>query len=388
MPDKQPIWTKDFISIAISNFFIFTVFYALLTLMPMYVLDLPGGTVTQAGLATTIFLLSVIFVRPFSGIILELFGKKRMLVLSMLGFTLSTFSYTMTDDITILLILRFIHGIWFSIGTTVTLAIVADIVPPQRRGEGLGYFGMSMNLAIVSGPFIALTLQPVISYHAIFLTFGIVMAVGLVCGMLVRDRSEALPKRAKRGLSWSDLFEKKALGISSVGIFVSFTYASIMSYISIYAESLGLMKAAGFFFLVFAAGMLVARPFTGRLFDSRGPNIVIIPSLIVYAIGMLVLSFAGSAWMLLLAGGLIGLGYGTLLPCFQTLAIQSTTPNRSAYATATFFTLYDSGIAVGSFVLGIVVGYLGYSQLYMAISGFILLIVVYYTFIMRKPASH
>ena len=355
--------------------------------MPMYAMALPGGTVTQAGLATTIFLLSVIIVRPFSGIILEMFGKKRMLVISMFTFTLSTFSYTLTDDITILLILRFIHGISFSIATTVTLSIVADLVPPERRGEGLGYFGMSMNLAVVAGPFIALTLQPIVSYMTIFLLFGVIMVIGWGSSFLVKDSGEPLPKPEKRRITWSDLFEKKALAISSVGIFVSFTYASIMSFISIYAESLGLIKAAGFFFLVFAIGMLIVRPITGQLFDSRGPDIVIIPSLIVYAIGMFALSFTSSTWMLLLAGGLIGMGYGTLLPCFQTLAIQSTTHKRSAYATATFFTLYDTGIAVGSFALGIAVSYLGYANLYMIVGIFILFIAIYYKLIMRRATA-
>lgn len=387
MSDRKPIWTKSFISIAMSNFFIFTVFYALLTLMPMYVLALPGGTVTQAGLATTIFLLSVIIVRPFSGLILEMFGKKRVLIISMFAFAVSTFSYTFTDDITLLLILRFIHGISFSIATTVTLSIVADLVPPERRGEGLGYFGMSMNLAIVAGPFIALTLQPIVSYMTIFLLFGVVMVIGFCCSFLVSDSAEPLPKRDKHRVTWSDLFEKKALAISSVGIFVSFTYASIMSFISIYAESLGLIKAAGFFFLVFAIGMLIVRPITGRLFDSRGPDIVIIPSLIIYAIGMFALSNSTTTWMLLLAGGLIGMGYGTLLPCFQTLAIQSTTQKRSAYATATFFTLYDTGIAAGSFTLGIAVSYLGYADLYMAVGISILIIAIYYKLIMRRQAS-
>ena len=136
--NKKPIFTKDFLNISVSNFFIFIAFYGFLTMFPLYVLDLPGGTVTQAGLATTIFLLSVIVVRPFSGMILEKFGRKRMLVLSMTAFALSTFSYTITDDITILLVLRFIHGISFSIATTVTLSIAADLVPPERRGEGLG----------------------------------------------------------------------------------------------------------------------------------------------------------------------------------------------------------------------------------------------------------
>lgn len=382
--NKSSIWTKSFINIAVSNFFIFVVFYALLTLMPMYALDLPGGTVSQAGLVTTIFLLSVILVRPFSGLILEKFGRKRMLGLSMLAFAVSTFSYILTEDINSLLILRFIHGVSFSIATTVTLSIAADIVPPERRGEGLGYFGMSMNLAVVVGPFIALTLQPLISYHSIFLIFGVIMIVGWLCGVFVKDTVQEVQPSAKRKLSWSDLFERKALAISSVGIFVSFAYASIMSFISLYAQSIGLIETASYFFLVFAAAMLISRPITGRLFDTMGPNIVIIPSILIFAAGLFVLSLASSAWLLLLAGALIGLGYGTLLPSFQTLAIQASPNRRSAYATATFFTLFDTGIAVGSFVLGIAVAYMGYANLYMALGGFVVLIVFYYKWIMKE----
>ncbi|WP_342542305.1 MFS transporter [Paenisporosarcina sp. FSL H8-0542] len=382
--NKSSIWTKSFINIAVSNFFIFVVFYALLTLMPMYALDLPGGTVSKAGLVTTIFLLSVILVRPFSGLILEKFGRKRMLGLSMLAFAVSTFSYVLTEDIKLLLILRFIHGVSFSIATTVTLSIAADIVPPERRGEGLGYFGMSMNLAVVVGPFIALTLQPLISYHSIFLIFGVIMIIGWLCGVFVKDTLQAIQPSAKRKLSWSDLFERKALAISSVGIFVSFAYASIMSFISLYAQSIGLIETASYFFLVFAAAMLISRPITGRLFDTMGPNIIIIPSILIFAAGLFVLSLASSAWMLLLAGALIGLGYGTLLPSFQTLAIQASPNRRSAYATATFFTLFDTGIAVGSFVLGIAVAYMGYANLYMALGGFVVLIVFYYKWIMKE----
>ncbi|MFX3673100.1 MAG: MFS transporter [Paenisporosarcina sp.] len=383
MSNKPPIWTKSFINIAVSNFFIFVVFYALLTLVPLYVLDLPGGTLSQAGLVTTIFLLSVILVRPFSGIILEKIGKKRMLVTSMLAFALSTFLYSLTEDITLLLILRFIHGISFSLATTVTMSIAADIVPPKRRGEGLGYFGMSMNLAVVVGPFIALTLQQLIPYHSIFILFGGIMIIGWLCSLFVKDAVEVIPPRAQKRLSWSDLFESRALAISSVGVFISFSYASIMSFISIYAHSIGLMQTASYFFLVFAAAMLISRPFTGRLFDTMGPNIVIIPSILIFALGLFVLSMTSSAWMLLLAGVLIGLGYGTLLPCFQALAIQASPNHRSAYATATFFTLFDTGIAVGSFVLGIGAAYLGYARLYLVLSGFVILIVFYYQWIMK-----
>ncbi|MED3977686.1 MFS transporter [Priestia megaterium] len=378
---QEPIWTKSFISIAITNFFIFVVFYALLTLLPIYVLDALDGTSTQAGLVVTIFLLSAIIVRPFSGKVIENIGKKKTLVFSTLIFALSSFLYMLIHHFNVLLLLRFFQGISFSLATTVTGAIAADLVPAKRRGEGLGYFGMSMNLAVVAGPFLALTLHQYMAYNIIFLVFGVIMLVGWLCGMMVKNLQENAAPSVKKSLSLSDLFEKKSMPISSVGILVSFSYASIISFISVYAQSLGLIKTASFFFVVFAAAMLISRPFTGRLFDKAGPNIVIIPSCIVFAIGLFSLSLTHSSWMLLFSGALVGLGYGTLLPSFQTLAIQAAPAHRSAYATATFFTFYDSGIAVGSFVLGIAAGALGYSKLYFALGIFVLLITLYYKWI-------
>ncbi|WP_017380456.1 MFS transporter [Paenisporosarcina sp. TG-14] len=384
--NKKPIWTRDFINIAVSNFFIFVALYAFITLLPLYILDLPSGTVAQAGLVTTIFFLSVIIVRPFSGMIIEKFGKKRMLILSMSAFALSTFSYTLTDDISLFLVLRLIHGISFSIATTVTISVVVDLVPPERRGEGIGYFGLSMNVALVAGPFIALTLQPLISYTMIFILFGIIGVIGLICSLAVKVKDEVVPVSSseRRRITWSDLFEKRALAISMVGMFVSFSYASILSFISIYAQSIGMVQAASFFFVTFAAVMILFRPITGRLFDSMGPNIVIIPSLIIYAVGLYLLSITSTPTMLLIAGGLIGLGYGTLLPCFQALAIQSSPNKRSTYATATFFTFFDTGVALGSFILGIVAGALGYSNLYLFMAIFVLFIAVYYSMVIRK----
>jgi MFS family permease len=226
---QEPIWTKSFISIAITNFFIFVVFYALLTLLPIYVLDALDGTSTQAGLVITIFLLSAIIVRPFSGKVIENIGKKKTLVFSTLIFALSSFLYMLIHHFNVLLLLRFFQGISFSLATTVTGAIAADLVPAKRRGEGLGYFGMSMNLAVVAGPFLALTLHQYMAYNIIFLVFGVIMLVGWLCGMMVKNLQENAAPSVKKSFSLSDLFEKKSMPISSVGILVSFSYASIIS---------------------------------------------------------------------------------------------------------------------------------------------------------------
>jgi len=166
MTEKRPIWTKSFINISISTFFIFAVFYALLTLVPIYVMDAEGlnGTAAEGGIAVSIFLVSAIIMRFFAGLILEKFGKRKILILGVFMFALSAVLYMFINDLTPLLLLRFFHGIWFSLVTTVAGAIAADLVPPERRGEGLGYYGIAMNLGIVAGPFLALTLQSYVAY--------------------------------------------------------------------------------------------------------------------------------------------------------------------------------------------------------------------------------
>lgn len=388
MVEKNPIWTKSFINISISTFFLFLVFYGLLTYMPIYVINDLGGTAAQGGLAVSVFLISAIIMRFIAGLILDKFGKRKMLILSALIFMISVFFYIFIGGFTALLLLRFFQGIWFSLFTTVAGAIAADIVPPERRGEGLGYYAIAMNLAVVAGPFLVLTLQQFVSADTIFIVLSLIMAVGFLCALFVKVEEAPAVQKVKRKLQFSDFVEKKVLPIASVGLLISFAYASILAFISIYAETLGLIQTASFFFVVYAVAMLLVRPFTGRLFDSIGPDIVIIPSCIIFAIGLVTLSFTHTSWMLLLSGALIGLGYGTLLPSFQTLAIQAADKERSAYATGTFFALYDSGIAIGSVALGAIAGLMGYSSLYLLLGVFVFGIAFYYKWIMsRQPAA-
>lgn len=175
--------------------------------------------------------------------------------------------------------------------------------------------------------------------------------------------------------------------IATVGFLIAFAYASVIAFISVYAESLGLIKTASFFFLVYAMAMLIVRPITGRLFDAIGPKVVIIPSIVIFGVGLITLSFTEVSWMLLLSGALIGLGYGTLLPSFQSLAIQAADKHRSGYATGTFFAFYDSGIAIGSVLLGLIAGISGYSNLYLMLGVFVILVVFYYMWIASKQET-
>ncbi|WP_342577763.1 MFS transporter [Psychrobacillus sp. FSL K6-2843] len=384
MSNKEPIWTKPFISLFSTNFSIFIIFYGLVTVLPLYATDVLERSDEEAGLLMTIFLLSAIIMRPFTGKLLDIAGKRKMLWISLILYLICTVLYYFIEPFTILLALRFVQGIWFSIATTASGSLAADNIPPSRRGAGLGYFTMSTNLAVVVGPFIALTIVQYFSYDIFFIAMSVLLLIGALSALSIPAEKQPAVPPVKTRMTLNDLFEKRSLPIALIGSLIAFSYASILSYLSIYSQQKGVLHLTSSFFAVFAIVMLVTRPFTGRIFDEKGPRYIIIPGLISFMFGLILLAYMDSPFTFLLSGAFIGLGYGAVVPSFQTLAIQSTTHERSGYATATFFTLFDTGIAIGSFVLGIVASKLGYQGLYLLSSGIVILTLIVFLIRMKQ----
>ncbi len=381
---KEPIWTRSFVSLFFTNISVFIVFYGLVTTLPLYAIGVLNRTDEEAGLLMTVFLLSAIVVRPFTGKILDIVGKRKMLWIGLVLYLICTILYYFIQPFAGLLVLRFVQGIWFSIITTATISIAADIVPIKRRGAGLGYFSMSTNLAVVLGPLIALSIIQSYSFDVLFIALSIFMIIGVLTSLsapvgVVPEKSDVTGN-----LSIGDLFEKGAIPVALLGSLIALSYASVLSYLSIYAQEKGLLALASTFFLVFAVVMLLTRPFTGRLFDEKGPQYVLIPGFIFFAIGLILLANMDSASSFLVAGAFVGFGYGALVPSLQTLAVQSTKHERSGYATATFFTFFDSGLAIGSFVLGLIALHFGYQYVYLTSGTLVLVVLILYMVIRRK----
>ena len=386
MKTKEPIWTKSFISLFITNFIIFIIFYGLLSALPLYATDILSRTDEEAGLLMTTFLISAIIVRPFSGKILDIFGKRKILWITLFLYLICTSLYYFIEPYEALLVLRFAQGIFFSIVTTACGSMAADNIPISRRGTGLGYFTMSTNLAVVAGPFIALTVIQYFSYDALFITFSILLTLGAILSLQIPVGKAVVVPFAKTKMTWNDLFEKKALPISLVASLVAISYSSILSYLSIYSQEKDVLHLTSSFFALFAATMLLTRPFTGRIFDEKGPKYIIIPGMLLFTIGVTLLAFMNSPFTFLLAGAIIGLGYGAVVPSFQTLAIQSTKHERSGYATATFFTLFDTGLALGSYFLGLIAVKFGYQNLYLFASSILVITLGIFMIIQKRKS--
>ncbi|MFT4415846.1 MFS transporter [Fredinandcohnia humi] len=388
---KQKLWTRNFINISLSNFFVFITFYYLLVSLPLYTISDLGGNELEAGLMVTVFLLSAIIIRPFAGQWLNTIGKRKTFLLSLVIFMISSLLYFFPTTSYSVLLLRLFHGIGFGMATTAAGGIVADLIPDSRKGEGMGYFIMSNNLAMVIGPFLALTVMNQYGMDAVFLLSAICGIIAFITGYFIKIPTANIQKPAtevrsenKQKLSLHNLFEVPALRISIVGGLFGFIYSSILSFVSVYAQEIGLIEASSFFFVVYAAVLLISRPFTGKWFDMYGPNVIIYPSIILFAIGMLLLGITNSSILFLLAAALIGLGWGTLFPSFQTIAIQAASPSRRGTATATFLSIFDTGVGIGSSVVGMIGAKIGFSSFYFYSSFYVLFGILFYYFIHDK----
>lgn len=364
--NKPKLWTKDFIIVSGVNFLLTMVFYLLIVIIGIYAADEYHATASQAGLVTGIFIVGTLFGRLFIGRLIDSIGRKRTLFLGLILYLLATSLYFIQIGITFLLITRLLHGITLGIASTATGTIVAQIIPAERKGEGIGYFSMSATLATAIGPFIGLYMSQNTSAQVIFslcLVLGIISLITAIF-VYVPDLEKSVKTTEIKGFKLSQFIEPKAVPIAIITLVVSFCYSSILSFINFYAIEIDLVSAASFFFLVYSVAVLISRPFTGRLLDAKGANYVMYPAFILFTVGLLLLGTAHNSMTLLLSGVLIGLGFGNMQSCTQAIAVKLTPPHRIGLATSTFFIFLDAGLGFGPYLLGFFIPYTSYGTLY------------------------
>ncbi|WP_338448323.1 MFS transporter [Niallia oryzisoli] len=385
------LWTKDYILVCLTTFFMFLNYYYLLVTIPIYLIqDLQGNT-AQAGLLVLVFYVAAIVIRPIAGQWIGSFGLKKVFLASLIIYIGAAFMYFFTASLMSLMILRVIHGIGFGMVTTTTGTIVANLIPQHRKGEGMGYYGLMMNISMALGPFFGLLAINQWGSSMMFAISFVSVIIGVLTGLFIsipKEEKKAVTEKGlkKKGLNINDLIELSAFRVSLICFFFAIVYSSIVSFVSVYAEELQLTEVASYFFIVYVVALIISRPFTGRWFDQYGANVIIIPSIISFAIGMFLLSQANGALIFLLSAAFIGLGWGTIFPSVQTIAISVAAPEKRGAATATFYSTMDAGIGIGSVIVGILGAKIGYSSLYFYSSIFALAGIIVYHYLHGKDS--
>lgn len=339
---KDKLWTKDFMIVSLINFIVILIFYLLMVTIASFAKNEYDASTSQAGLATGIYIVGTLVGRLFSGRVINNVGAKKMMMIGLAAFIVTTALYFVhSGGITLLLLFRLLNGVAAGIASTATSTIIAQIIPSARKAEGIGYFSMSTTLGTAIGPFLGIMLGRLVSYNTIFLFCVILAIIAFMIGLTVNIRitsSTNAPKTVKKEkFSLKQYIEPNAIPIAIVTFLMSLGYAAILSFISFFAEERGLVAAASFFFLVYAVAILITRPFSGRLMDTKGANAIMVPCFLLFAAGLALLSVTHSGILLVVAAAIIGAGYGNLQSGAQAIALKVTPGARAGLATSTFF---------------------------------------------------
>ena len=388
---QTKLWTKDFIIMSSTSFFISLVYFLLMTTLAVYAIQQFSASESMAGLAASIFVIGAVFSRLFTGKYIETIGRKKVLFAGLLLFLAATLLYFTITNMYLLLLVRFIHGAAFGVSTTALATIVMDIIPTERRGEGTSYFSLNITLATSIGPFLGLYLSQHADFSMIFIVCTLLSMISVIISLFLKIPRSAMTddqRNSLKGFKLSSFFEKKAVPISLMITIMGFAYSGVLSFITAYATEINLIEAASFFFLVYSIVLLISRPFTGKLLDKKGDNFVIYPAIISLAMGLLILSQSYNSFTLLLASVFIALGFGTMQSCFQAIAIKESPQHRVGLATSTFLICMDLGVGIGPFLLGSIIPMFGFRGLYLTLAIVVFLsIFLYFALHGKKTAN-
>lgn len=395
---KEKLFTQSYILVCLANFLTSFSFFLLVPTLPFYLVDKFGVDSTMVGLVLSCYVVAVLCIRPFAGFIADYFQRKRVYVISYLFFAIFFIGYLFVGkNIMFFVLLRVLHGFAFGALNTTGNTLVIDVMPSSRRGEGLGYFGVTNNLGMAFGPMTGLFIISNGNYTLMFVVALLVALTGMSLSFLIKVKERQPVQNMGKLFSIDRFILLDGIPASIAFFMLAIPYGMTSSYIAIYAEEIGIVHGAGMFFTVQAAGLIISRLISGKMVDKGVITQTIAKGILIALTGVAgeaaleaVSSFDMSVGYVLyfVSAFLVGYGFGTIFPAFNTLFINMAPHSRRATANATYLTGWDVGIGAGM-LLGGTLSITGYSGSFFF--GMLLVVAAYIyfrTFVARHFARH
>ena len=239
---KDKLWTPSFCAVAAGNFLLFFAFYLLLPVLPMYLSEAFSASRSMAGFILSSYTITALMVRPFAGYMVDTFPRKKLLLICYFVFLLFFGGYLLAGTLLLFAIIRAGHGVAFGLLTVSNSTVAIDVMPSSRRGEGIGYYGVSNNLAMAIGPTLSLYIHDSFAnYDYIFLISMLSATIGLLCVSTIKMPYRRDPVPEKPPVSLDRFLLLKGMPEALTLIFFSFSYGVLSTYLAVYGkEELGI----------------------------------------------------------------------------------------------------------------------------------------------------
>lgn len=370
---KERLITRSYCCILAANFLLFFGFWLLIPVLPFYLSEAFAADKTAIGIVLSCYTVAALCIRPFSGYLLDTFARKPLYLLAYFTFMSMFGGYMLAGTLTIFILLRILHGFAFGTVTVSGNTIVIDIMPSSRRGEGLGYYGLTNNMAMSIGPMTGLFLHDAgASYPLIFGCSLASTCVGLLCASAVKTPYK--PPVIRQPISLDRFILLKGIPAGLSLLLLSIPYGMTTNYVAMYAKQIGITASSGFFFTFMALGMAVSRLFSGRLVDRGKVTEVIAAGLYLVVASFFLLSACvyAHAWnpsacttLFFTISLMLGIGFGIMFPAYNTLFVNLAPNNQRGTATSTYLTSWDVGIGIGMLTGGYIAEVSSFDKAYL-----------------------
>lgn len=369
--EKEKLWNAEYLKTWLANFSIYFSFMLVTPLLPLYLSETFGADKHTIGLVLSGYALTALLIRPFSGYFVDSFDRKKVLLLCMFLFFLFFAGYMVAGSLLLFAIIRTLHGAPFGATTVANSTVAIDVLYPSRRAEGIGYYGLSNNIATAISPSVALWIYDACHNYNIIFSLSLLFAgLGFAINSTLKLKKRELVKKANK-ISLDRFFLVRAWREALAMICFAFGYGVISTYIAIYGkERLGITGGTGVFFLLLSVGLILSRLIGSRTLRKGmliwNASLGLLISLCGYFLFAGIHNYFGYYGAALI----IGLGNGHMFPAFQTMFINLAPHTQRGTANSSLLISWDVGVGLGIMIGGMLVEYFGYFSAFWA-AGFV-----------------
>lgn len=370
---REKLWTSNFILAFLGNFSIFFAFYLLLPVLPFYLIEKFNADSTLIGTILASYTLTALLTRPFSGFLVDYFSRKPLLVTCYFVFVGFFAGYIVAGTLLLFAILRAVHGFSFGMVTVSNSTMAIDVMPSSRRNVGIGYYGLSTNIAMALSPTLSLFLHDNYgNYDYIFLCSLLTGTFGLICVSLIKAPEKITS--AGEPISLDRFFLLKGIPAGINIALLSFIYGIMSTYVAIYGEQeVHIKSGTGFFFMLMAFGLITSRLLSAGQMNRGHLTRTILLGILFMITGFSCFIFLKTIHFFYLSAFLIGMSYGFVCPAFQAMFINLARHNQRGTANSTYLTCWDIGLGAGVFLGGYIAKASNYTTAYLVGLGLVIL---------------
>lgn len=356
------LWNKEYIKTLLGNFLLFFAFYLLTPLLPLYLDAQFNADKDTIGIVLSGYVIAALLIRPFSGFFVDTFNRKKVLVVCFFIFFIFFTGYIGAGTLLMFAIVRTAHGLSFGASTVANSTVAIDVLPSERRNEGIGYYGLSNNAAMAIAPSVGIYIYNATNNFALLFWLSLIFAgIGFFTASSInlpsRRKVEDKPK-----ISLDHFFLTRAWLLAVNILFFGLCWGIMANYVAIYSkERLGITEGTGLFFMILSVGLFLSRIIGVKSLREGKLTRNAIQGALISSVGYTLFAAVPTQWAFYISAFLIGLGNGRMYPAFLNMFICTARHDQRGTANSSILTSWDTGMGLGILLGGFLAEYIDYS---------------------------